>query len=137
MAIAPRKLSLALVFWLKIVGAGTEVRRIPGWLSQPPPRPRYQPSPAMAGVLRAAAATVAKASLRSFIFLPSLKTAGWPRQSRHIHYTAYNVGSPICLQAKCCYAADKCSLSKVLFGACDSLATVGIEKCSSRTLVFS
>src|ERR1700755_1037581 len=73
MATAPMKLSLELVFWLKSVGAGTDVPRIPGWLSQPPPRPRYQPSPAIAGVLRAAAATVAMASKRSFIFLPSLE----------------------------------------------------------------
>src|SRR6187399_2774863 len=124
MAMAPRKLSLEPVFWLN-VGDGTEVPRIPGWLSQPPPRPRYQPSPAMAGVLRAAAATVAMASIRSFMFLPSLKISDGevpPALSRKIHYTAYNVGSPKCLQGKCCSAAGKCTHSKVLFRPCDWLA---------------
>src|ERR1700760_3525623 len=62
-------LSLELTLLFRVPGGGTEVMREPLWLSQPPPRPRYQPSAANAGVLSAAAATVAKASKRSFIFL--------------------------------------------------------------------
>src|ERR1700749_543428 len=45
---------------------------MPSCWSQPAPRPRYQPSLAIAGVDSASAATPAKAIMRIFIF-PSLK----------------------------------------------------------------
>src|SRR5450432_1476736 len=83
MASAPITLSEEVAFLLYRAGAGTETPRIPSWLSQPPPRPKYQPSPAKAGVLKAAATTVAMASNRSFIFRPSLKlpTGGAPAKT--------------------------------------------------------
>src|SRR5580704_3003761 len=80
-------------------GTGTEVPRIPLCSSKPPPKPRYQPSPAKAGVLSAAAATVAMASKRSFIFLPSLKMpmAGSPANLLKNQCSAYNGDPPKCL----------------------------------------
>src|SRR3982751_2178045 len=109
-----------------MAGAVTEVPRIPGWLSQPPPRPKYQPSPAIAGVLRAAAATVAMASIRSFIFLPSLEITGRqerPHLSRKNQCSAYNGDPPICLHMICCFAGAKRYVFKVLVGPCDTAAT--------------
>src|SRR5882672_10784978 len=116
------KLSEELVLVLRRAGAGTETPRIPGWLSQPPPSPKYQPSPAKAGVLKAAAATVAMASKRSFIFLPSLKiqTGRDPPPIYRNQCSAYNDGPGKCLHAICCFAADKRSISKVLVRPCDS-----------------
>src|ERR1700710_2486215 len=126
MATAPMKLSLELVFAAPAVGLGTEVPLKPSWLSQPPPRPRYQPSPAIAGVLRAAAATVAMASIRSFIFLPSLENIDrqeFPRQCRKNQCSAYNDEPGICLHMICCFAGGKRPLSKVLVGPCVTVAT--------------
>src|SRR4051812_7297289 len=107
-------------------GAGTEVVRYPSWLSQPPPRPRYQPSPASAGVLRAAAATVAMASKRSFIFLTlAQNTDGQVPPANFVRNqcSVYNGDRSKCLHRRCCFAADKPSQSKVLLAACDTGAT--------------
>ena len=62
--IAPLEL-LSLVVKL---GTVTEVTLTPFCRSQPAPRPRYQPSLAIAGVESASAATPAKAIIRIFIF---------------------------------------------------------------------
>src|SRR5580704_17730447 len=117
--------SAELVFALSNPGAGTETPRMPFCSSKPPPKPRYQPSPAKAGVLSAAAATVAMASKRSFIFLPSLKMpmAGSPANLLKNQCSAYNGDPPKCLHGKCCFAGDKRPLYKVLPVPCDTEAT--------------
>src|SRR5262245_15242140 len=108
-----------------VPGSGTDVALTLSCWSQPPARPRYQPSPAIAGVLRAAAATVAMASIRSFMFLPSLENLDGqvPPPIRVNQCSAYNGASRKSLHHKCCFAADFAPLSKVLPPGCDTVAT--------------
>src|SRR5437870_13832045 len=73
------------------------------WPSQPPPRPRYQPSVAIAGVESASAATPAKAIMRIFIFSLSngRRKRRIPPNFVRMNTSSYNCDGPKSLYRTC------------------------------------